>query len=161
MGWTKRELIMQAFEEIGLAAYVFDLTPEQLQSALRRMDAMVAGWNSNGVRIGYPLPSSPDSSNLDADSGVPDYANEAIFLGLAVRLAPSYGKQVAQETKAWADAAYGNMANQVAAPTPERQMPSTLPRGQGSKPWRNTWRPYVTPPEDPVDAGGDGPIIYE
>lgn len=74
MGWTKRQLITQAFEEIGLAAYVFDLTPEQLQSALRRMDAMVAGWNSNGVRIGYPLPSSPDSSNIDADSGVPDFA---------------------------------------------------------------------------------------
>jgi hypothetical protein len=46
MGWTKRQFITQAFEEIGLAAYVFDLTTEQLQSALRRMDAMVAGWNS-------------------------------------------------------------------------------------------------------------------
>jgi len=161
MGWTKRELIMQAFEEIGLAAYVFDLTPEQLQSALRRMDAMVAGWNSNGVRIGYPLPSSPDASNIDADSGIPDFAYEAVFLGLAVRLAPSYGKQLAPETKAWADNAYSNMANQVTTPTPERQMPNTLPRGQGSKPWRTVNQPFTRSPEDPVDAGGDGPIIYE
>lgn len=161
MGWTKRQLITQAFEEIGLAAYVFDLTPEQLQSALRRMDAMVAGWNSNGVRIGYPLPSSPDSSNIDADSGVPDFANEAIFLGLAVRIAPSYGKQLSQETKAWADNAYSNMANQVAVPTPERQMPNTLPRGQGAKPWRTVNAPFMRTPADPVDAGGDGPIIYE
>lgn len=161
MGWTKRQLITQAFEEIGLAAYVFDLTPEQLQSALRRMDAMVAGWNSNGVRIGYPLPSSPDASNIDADSGIPDYANEAVFLGLAVRLAPSYGKQISQETKAWADNAYSNMANQVAVPTPERQMPNTLPRGQGSKPWRTVNQPFMRSPEDPVDAGGDGTLIYE
>lgn len=161
MGWTKRQLITQAFEEIGLAAYVFDLTPEQLQSALRRMDAMVAGWNSNGVRIGYPLPSSPDASNIDADSGIPDYANEAVFLGLAVRLAPSYGKQISQETKAWADNAYSNMANQVAVPTPERQMPNTLPRGQGSKPWRTVNQPFMRSPEDPVDAGGDGPLTYE
>ena len=29
MGWTKREYVEQAFEEIGLASYVFDLTPEQ------------------------------------------------------------------------------------------------------------------------------------
>ena len=42
MGWTKRQFVTQAFEEIGLASYVFDLTPEQLQSALRRLDAM--GW---------------------------------------------------------------------------------------------------------------------
>lgn len=98
MGWTKRQFITQAFEEIGLAAYVFDLTTEQLQSALRRMDAMVAGWNSNGIRIGYPLPSSPQDSDIDVDTGVPDFANEAIYLGLAVRLAPSFGKTVAPET---------------------------------------------------------------
>lgn len=160
MGWTKRQLVTQAFEEIGLAAYVFDLTPEQLQSALRRMDSMVAGWNSNGVRIGYTLPSSPDASDIDADSGVPDYANEAIFLGLACRIAPSYGKTVSAETKAWADTAYSNMANQVAIPTPERQLPGTLPRGQGSKPWRNIYRPYITPPDDPLLAGEDGPIEF-
>jgi hypothetical protein len=161
MGWTKRQLVAQAFEEIGLAAYVYDLTPDQIQSALRRMDAMVAGWNSNGVRIGYSLPSNPDDSDPDVDSGVPDFANEALFLGLAVRLAPSYGKQVAAETKAWADAAYSNMVNQVAVPTPERQTPNTLPRGQGSKPWRTVNQPFMRTPEDPVDAGGDGPIIYE
>ena len=160
MGWTKRQLVEQAFEEIGLAAHVFDLTPEQMESALRRMDTMVAGWNSNGVRIGYPLPSSPGASTLDQDSGVPDFAIEAIFLGLACRLAPSYGKTVSQETKAWSDAAYSNMANQVALPTPERQLPGTLPRGQGSKPWRNIYRPYITPPEDPLLAGNDGPIDF-
>lgn len=51
MSWTKRQFMTAAFEEIGLAAYVYDLTPEQMQSAVKRMDAMIAGWNSNGVRI--------------------------------------------------------------------------------------------------------------
>jgi hypothetical protein len=161
MGWTKRQFITQAFEEIGLAAYVFDLTPEQLQSALRRMDAMVAGWNSNGIRIGYPLPSSPQDSDIDVDTGVPDFANEAIYLGLAVRLAPSFGKTVAPETKAFADMAYSNMANQVMPPIPERQMPNTLPRGAGTKPWRNTTTPFCNTPTDPVLAGTDGPIDFE
>lgn len=161
MGWTKRQFVTQAFEEIGLAAYVYELTPEQLDSALRRMDAMIAGWNSSGVRIGYPLPSSPDSSNIDVDSGVPDFANEAIYLNLAVRLAAPYGKVLAPETKAAADMAYSNMANQVMPPIPERQMPRTLPRGAGTKPWRNTTNPFCNPPEDPVLAGTDGPIILE
>lgn len=161
MAWTKRQFITQAFEEIGLAAYVFDLTPEQLQSALRRMDAMIGGWNANGVRISYPLPSNPEDSNLDADSGVPDFANEAIYLGLAVRLAPSFGKTVSPETKAFADMAYSNMANQVAIPTPERQLPQTMPRGAGTKPWRNFNNPFVNRPQDPILAGSDNPIDFE
>ena len=31
MGWTKRQFIEQAFDEIGLASYAFDLGPEQMQ----------------------------------------------------------------------------------------------------------------------------------
>jgi len=161
MAWTKRQFITQAFEEIGLAAYVFDLTPEQMDSALRRMDAMVAGWNANGIRIGYPLPSSPENSDLDEQTGVPDFANEAIYLNLARRLAPSFGKVVDPETKAAADFAYSSMANQVAVPTPERQMPGTMPRGQGNKPWRTTRNPYFPPPADPVAVGSDGDLTLE
>lgn len=163
MGWTKRQFITQAFEEIGLAAYVFDLTPDHLDSALRRLDSMIAGWNANGVRIGYPLPSSPQLSNLDDDSGVPDYANEAIYLNLAVRLAPAFGKQVAQETRAFADMAYSNLANQVAIPTPERELPRTMPRGAGTKPWRNFNNPFVYGPgsDSDVNAGSDSAIILE
>ena len=161
MGWTKRQFVEQAFEEIGLASYVFDLTPEQMNSALRRMDAMVAGWNANGVRINYPLPSSPDRASLDTDSGVPDFANEAIYLGLAVRLGPAYGKVASPETKMFADMAYSNMANQVAIPTPERQMPQTMPRGQGTKPWRNFNNPFVYAPQKDILAGSDNPIDFE
>lgn len=158
MGWTKRQLIEQAFEEIGLASYVYDLTPEQLQSALRRMDAMIGGWNANGIRIGYPLPSAPDLSDIDQDAGVPDFATEALYTNLAVRLAPSFGKTVSPELKAYAKDAYGNLANQTAIPTIERQLPQTMPRGAGTKPWRNYNNPFVQKPEDPILSGSDGLI---
>lgn len=161
MGWTKRQFVAQAFEEIGLASYVFDLTPEQLQSALRRLDAMVAGWNASGIRIGFPLPSSPDDSDLDTQTNVPDVANEAIYTNLAIRIAPMLGKAVSVETKAAADAAYSNLAQQCIAPTPERQLPNTMPRGQGTKPWRNTLNPFLNKPEDPLAAGTDNEIIFE
>lgn len=161
MAWTKRQLVVKAFEEIGLAAYVFDLQPEQLQSAVERMDAMIAGWNANGVRIGYPLSTSPSTTDLDTSAGVPDFANEAIYLNLALRLAPAYGKQVSPQTVIFADMAYNNMANQVAIPTHERQMPQTMPRGQGTKPWRNFNNPFVYAPQAQVDAGSDGPIDLE
>jgi len=106
MGWTKRDIIEQAFDEIGLAGYVFDLQPQQLDSALRRLDNMMATWNGKGIRIGYALPSSPGSSDLDQESGVTDMAIEAMALNLAIRLGPGYGRAIAPETKAAATMAY-------------------------------------------------------
>lgn len=162
MGWTKRQFVEQAFEEIGLAAYVFDLTPEQLQSALRRLDAMMAGWGSNGIRIGWPAPSTPDSSDLDVDTKVTDVANEAIYLNLAVRLAPGFGKVLPPDTKADADAAYSNLLNQTSTPTPERQFPNTLPRGAGTKPWRSfNSNQFVRTPNDPLLAGEDNTLNFD
>lgn len=162
MGWTKRQYVEQAFEEIGLAAYVFDLTPEQLQSALRRLDAQMAGWNANGIRIGWPIPSIADGSDIDVDAKAPDVANEAIYLNLAVRLAPGFGKTLSPDTKADADAAYSNLLNQTAAPVPERQFPSTLPRGAGTKPWRSfNSNQFVATPKDPLQAGEDNEINFD
>jgi hypothetical protein len=161
MSWTKRMIITQAFEEIGLAAYVFDLTPEQLQSALRRLDTMVAGWNANGVRIAYPLPVTPEDSSLDDETNIPDFAIEAMFMNLAIRLAPSYGKSISPETRTTADMAFNNMFNQSAIPTPERQIPQTMPRGTGTKPWRNFNNPFVYAPQKEILAGSDNPINFE
>ncbi len=94
MGYTKRQYIEAALTEIGLADYVFNSTPQDLQTALRRLDGMMAEWNERGIRLGYPLPLSPQQSDLDSQTAVPDRANEAIVTNLACRIAPSYGKQV-------------------------------------------------------------------
>jgi len=160
MGWTKRQFVTQAFEEIGLAAYVFDLTPEQLESALRRLDTMLATWNAKGIRLGYPLPSSPQDSSLDEQTGVPDSANEAIYVNLAIRLAPSFGKTPSVDTKATAKATYDGLLSLAAMPM-EQQMPAHMPAGAGNKPWRNTDNPFLTPPVDPLLAGQDGPIEFD
>src|SRR5437868_8121035 len=64
MGWTKEQLIDEAFAELRLAGYTFDIAPEEKQTALRRMDTMMATWEGRGIRVGYPLPSSPDGSDI-------------------------------------------------------------------------------------------------
>lgn len=158
MSWTKRDLVTQAFEELGLAAYVFDLTADQLQSAVRRMDALLAGWAANGIRIGYPLPTNPGDSDLDQDSGIPDWAYEAVYTNLALRLAAGYGKPIPDGTKMIADSSYSNLVNQASLPTPERQLPQTMARGAGTKPWRNFNNPFINRPQDPISAGSDGPL---
>ncbi len=159
MGYSKRQFITGALEEIGIASYVFDLQPEQLQSALRRLDAMMANWNGKGIRLGYPLPSSPDDSDLDEPTLVPDYANQAILTNLAVIIAPSYGKSLMPSTVAIAKDGYNTLMLRTSQP-PQRQLPSTMPAGAGNKPWRVYDNPFIRPPVDPVLAGPDGPIDY-
>jgi len=159
MGYSKRQFVASAFEEIGLASYAFDLQPQQFESALRRLDAMMASWNALGIRLGYPLPSSPQFSDIDAESEVPDSANEAIITNLAVKIAPGYGKQVMPDTKATAKETYNTLLSRAAAPL-EQQLPGTMPSGAGNKPWRVYDDPFLRPPVDPVLAGQDGPIEF-
>lgn len=158
MGYSKRQFISGAFEEIGLAEYVFDLQPEQLESALRRLDAMMMEWNAQGVRLGYPISSSPQDADLDTQTNTPDSAWEAVITNLAIRLAPGYGKTVSPDTKMLAKNAYNVLMQRAAFPL-EKQLPETMPIGQGNKPWR--WDdPYVYSPVPTIDAGPDGPIEW-
>lgn len=158
MGWTKRQFVTQAFEEVGLAAYVFDLTPEQLQSALNRLDSMMASWNAKGIRLGYPIASSPQNGGLDEETNVPDAANEAIYLNLSIRLAPGFGKVVSPETKSSAKMAYDTLLSRAAMPQ-EMKLPGTMPAGAGNKPWAID-NPFIEGPDSLILAGEDGPIEF-
>lgn len=148
MSWTKRNYVTQAFNEIGLGSFVYDLSPEQLGSCLTRLDAMMASWNERGIKLGYPIPSSPGNSDLDQETGVPDRANEAIYSNLAIKLAASYGKIAPPELKATAKMTYDVLMFRAAMPE-EMQFPNTLPSGSGNKPYRNIESPFVLPPSDP------------
>jgi len=159
MSYSKRQFVTAAFDEIGLASYVFDVTPEQLQSALRRLDAMMASWNALGIRLAYPLPSNPDDSDLDEITNVPDSANEAIYTSLAISLAPSYGKQVMPDTKSRAKQAYNTLLSRAAFPM-QQQLPATMPSGAGNKTWRSDNTPFLRRPVDPLLAGQDGEIEF-
>lgn len=160
MGWTKRQFIESALDEIGLSPFTYELTSDQMNAALRRLDAMMAEWNAKGIRLGFPLPSSPSNSSLDEQSGVPDAANEAIITNLAVRVAPSYGKQVMPQTMMAAKNAYNTLLSLASAPI-EQAFPGTLPLGAGNKAWRDYGNPYFPAPEEPLTAGGDGIIDFE
>ena len=158
MPYSKRQFVTAAFEEIGLASYVFDLQPQDLESALRRLDAMMAEWNAKGIRLGYPIPGSPQFSDLDEPSEVPDAANETIITNLGIRIAPSYGKQVMPDTRVTAKQGYNTLLARATQPL-EKQLPRTMPLGAGNKPW---WYddPFVQPPVDPALAGSDGPLEF-
>ncbi len=155
MGWTKRQYIEAAFTEIGMTDYVFDLQPQDLQAALRRLDTMMADWYERGILLGYPLPGAPGASDLDEQTSVPDRANEAIITNLACKIAPSYGRQVMPATMISAREALNTILVRAARPG-RMQYPNQTPAGAGNKYWGMFWGPFLRPPQDEVtEAGND------
>lgn len=149
---TKLELINAAYGELGLAEYVFDITPEEQTTALNRLDRMMATWDSKGIRIGYNLPSSASDSSINDDAGIPDWAEEPLIANLALRLAPTVGKQVALDTRKVAREGYnalliGNYE------IPQMQMPRQMPMGTGNR--RNVKNQTFFAPVDRVTTTHD------
>lgn len=155
MSYTKRQLVDAAMAEIGLASYAFDLMPEQRESALRRLDSLMAEWNARGLRLGYPIPDNPADSDIDVDSNIPDAAWEAVITNLALRLAPSYGKQVNIETKVTARHSLNTILARAALPA-EMKLPS-MPSGAGNKAIDS---PFTTEPSSDLIAGPDSTLDF-
>jgi len=155
MSLTKRQIVEEAYGELGMSQYVFDLDVDVIQRALRRLDAMMAEWNGRGLRLAYPIPATPDESDLDELTNLPDWANEAVTLNLAVRLAPGHGKAVSPQTLAAAKSAKDAVMARLAQPT-EIQI-TNLPRGAGAKNRESTFLPG---PSDLLAAGADSSLEF-
>lgn len=153
--WTKQQLIEQALSELGLGG-TFNVGSDELEDALRRLDSMIAMWDGKGIRLGYALPSTPDTSELDQDSGLPDTAHEAVIMNLAVRLASGFGKTLSQDTRIIAKQAYDALLVGPAQPPP--QAAKSVPSGAGNKPWRNG-QPFIPTPPDLLEAAQGGDVI--
>lgn len=156
--FTKRELIEQAFGELALAGHEFDITPEEQQTALYRLDVLMATWEMRNIRLGYAMPATPGASDLDEDSGLPDSANEAAFMALAMRLAAGYGKSLSPDQRRIGREAFAPLLRAAAQPQ-SQQLPGGMPLGAGNRhgylhasgPW--TPQPDTNPLQ--VTTGGD------
>ena len=141
MAWTKRDVIESAFTEIGLAGSFFDLSAQELQEAMYKLDSMMGVWSSQSIVFTptpYPQPTTKTGGDLDDTTNAPDEANEAMFLNLAIRLAPSYGKAVPPDTKVGAKAALNNLAGNFVVGT-EMCLTGTI-KGAGAK---RPIRPFI------------------
>jgi hypothetical protein len=126
VSYTKGELVKAALSEIGIADYEFDITPGELASGIRRLNSMMSQWSDRGVRISFNYLGASDD-----DSSLPSIAEEAVISNLALRLASSYGKQVAPEVRSTAKRALNSLYNEAAYPN-EMQL-QTIPIGAGFK----------------------------
>lgn len=156
MSYTKRQCVQAALSEIGLATYAFDLSADQIEQALWRLDAMLGEWNARGIRLGYPLPANPNNSDATADSGIPDSSYEAVITNLALKLAPSYGKTVGNETRATARQSLNTLYALSAKPKEMRIQ--DIPMGAGHK---SVDEPFMPPVESEVIEYTDPALTFE
>lgn len=152
---TKRRLIEDAFGELALAGYAFDLQPDEMQAAARKLDQMLASWDAQGVRIGYAQ-GLPGESDLDDDSGIPAHAIEPVAMNLAVRLASGYGKTPATATLIAARDGINRLRNDSARP--RSRTLTDLPRGAGARQWDRPFLPPASP--EPLGVGDDGNLDF-
>lgn len=148
---TKGDLVNAAYEEIALAGYVFDLTPEERNGALMRLERMASGWDARGIRLGYNLAGS--LATLNDVVGIPDWAEEAFYTNLARRVATPLGKQLHVDTIRAAADGYRTLCLVSQQSIPQMQMPRHMPIGLGNR--RNTKSQQFFAPVDRVTTTTD------
>ena len=154
MSLSKRQICIRALSHLGIASYVYDLEADQITSAADELDSLVAELP---VRIGWP-----GAVGIDDDTGIADWCHSALILGLAVRLAPSYGRGISDDLRGMARQALDRMLLRLNTPPVERQLPPTTPLGAGAKRWRYGYGfPFAPTPADPLLAGQDGRIDFD
>ncbi len=137
---TKGTLVNMALEEIGLAPYEFDFSAQEQASALRRLDALMIEWETEGLALNYNYPPAIGQSQPTDAAGIDDRAVNAAIQQLALRLAPAIGKTISSESKL----AYSQSLNALRAMyavIPSRCLQRGTPIGIGNKPW-SVWRPF-------------------
>lgn len=153
---TKRFLCEMAFNEIGLASYVYDIDPQEMTAMLFRLEGMMATWEMAGIRVGYNRTADPLSADPDQESGIPDITNETVWTNLAIKAAPSYGKSLSSDTKNTAKQGYDLLLGIAASNPPQVQLRGNLPIGAGAKRPNSNGGPFVAPPQDLLTTGPDG-----
>lgn len=157
--YTKGEIVSQAFAELALAGWDWDLTPDEQSWALQRMDMLAAEWALKGIHIGYNASVAPET-DLQQPSGVPMVAVRALVLNLAREIAAGKGKALPATTIAQANQAYSTLAVGAALPG-QQAMPETLPLGAGNRYWRGIPNPYFPKPgRPPLEVGQGGNLEF-
>lgn len=124
---TMREVVQDAFEEIGVKKAEVELTNDELQSGIRRANDLFTSWSDIGYIKGYnPVSNGDDIIELDVSAiGAGKY-------NLATRLAPSYQKVVTVELATIAADTFTTMINANVF-IPDVAFPDTLPLGSGNE----------------------------
>ncbi|MGL4756207.1 MAG: packaged DNA stabilization gp4 family protein [Aeromonadaceae bacterium] len=151
MSITKGDLVIRALKVLGVVDSITSADPEEIRDGLDTLDAMVAEWESHGIRLGYILSSSESPSMPDDASGLADIKVFGVVQNLAVNLAPMLGREAAPTVRSRAKIFYEGLFN---VDLIQRQSDPMMPAGTG-----NCYIGGYQPPDDDITIENDGNLV--
>jgi len=132
---TKRQLVEQMFNECAINGWEYDITAEEKDTALTRLDALMWELRGRGIDVNYNFPLGIGRGDLDDVLGCPDQA----FFGLAIlgaeRLCPTMGKTQSRESRMALTSAMKAVRSAAPALVPSMDLAPGTPIGSGNKSW--------------------------
>ena len=89
---TNAQIIGDAMELLGILTEGAVPSAEQADHGLRRLNQMMATWDTDGIVLGYF-----QQSDATASCPIPDWAEKGVMGYLALDIAPHYGRTVSPE----------------------------------------------------------------
>lgn len=147
----KIDIIKRAYSELRISGLTVEPTPEDLELALCKLEDMMAEFDSRNMNVGYLFEDEPDPNSA---VGVTRAYWQALATNLAVRLIPSFNKQVPDTLLAQASQSLSSMAGRCAAERIRPVLPpSRQPIGSGNHVlgrWRRFYNSAgILPPNAP------------
>lgn len=145
---SKKELIQMAREKCGQDDYYQQITPQEYDGDLRRLNSLMYELQAQGIDLRYNQPTSNLGSPED-DSGIPYETQDAVTGLLAQRIAPLIGKALPPEFGAALARSMAVLRAKYAV-VPSSVYRRDTPRGAGNGRWINRSAYYsgVVPSEE-------------
>lgn len=126
-GRLKSDILDIAFDDCGAAGFAFDRTPEEQSAALRKLNALMLEqpWSL----LGYKQPTY-GAGLPEEQSGLPDFAVNAVAQYLALRIAPGMAVTLSPEATRAMGRSLLTMQSQLAT-IPSIELPGNTVRGSG------------------------------
>lgn len=126
MSITNAQLINDALRELNVISEVDTASSEQGTYALRKLNQMMEIWRENGIEVGY----FAQTTTTDT-CPIPDWAEGAVTLSLALVCAPKYGASISGEMAAAGDQAMTMVQRKAINESLQNTDMSHLPIGAG------------------------------
>ena len=153
---TANSVISDVLFALQVASPEQPLDPTQMQQAIRMLNRMMAGWDANGLSLGYTVVTVPTDVITVSDGAI-----NGIIYNLAMRVAIPFDIEIPLTLPAEAREGLKEI-RAIAVKVQPSSQPCTLPIGSGNQEDGVTWNNRFYPcPEDSVLTEGDGHITLE
>lgn len=136
---TKRQIVEQMFTECALNGWEYDLTADEKDTALTRLDMLMWELRGRGIDVGYNFPAGIGQGSLNDEAGIPDSAMFGIAVLGAERLCPTMGKTMSKESRIILNSAMKAVRSAAVRLVPSMSLAAGTPVGSGNKPWSSRY----------------------